>query len=1285
MDELFSTANPEVLAPVNGKSLLVGPSQEHSSSILPRILPHIDRLGDRVAVECGDAMLTWAELGQRSEAIANHLSREGVGAGHRVLLSGPRSPDLICCILGILRTGAAYVPVSSETPQARLSHICETLDIDFALIGAPNPELECRKAIFGEQRINEWLLEQDKAFSDDPFLSGDAEAYVIFTSGTTGFPLGIPIQHQQLAASTISRFSEYDANPKRFLLLSDISFDSSVAGLFWTLATGGTLVLPTEPERADIDSILTYFINEKVSHTLCVPVLYGAVLRRAASRGRLNSWIDHVIVAGDHCPGWIIQKHFELVPNSKLSNEFGPTEASVWASVTHYAPELDDQSVGAPIPGVWTAVLDSENQLLDVGNVGELVVGGGNITTGYIGDAEANDERFGELNSEIDLPAGRLHRFVRTGDRAKIEHNKIVLAGRADVQFKSNGRRIDPIEIERRACEASGATNAVVSMVDLRDLTEILASSDAATTARALREANKFDDPEAAMREILSSEAGTHLELILVLESEATIDTSTLNKALSGELPDFMIPKCIASLPKLPLTQNEKVDRSATVASAFDALLAAKTHLEEKRVDEAGGKEVSLDYQKLHDIILSIFRRELKSPDLTGTQSFFDNGGHSLNALNVLLDIEKETGLHLSTTYIFEHPTAVDLARVLVGVGEASTPSFEPSDVEIVPPNELAAQEIVVEGGKSVKAEPLAVAGGFRTLTIPLQSNGSRPPVFAIHNIGEGAKYFTAISRALGPDQPFFCLGKPVEFSMNRRHDEMIDGDVRIEDIARVYADEIERLVPDGPFIIASLCGGVPFGHSTALELASRDRTPALNIMLCDWHAPNLNLAHESLSKQIWKNRWNQIKRERWDLIRTFHKRLPASLELRKQMIRRTAENFMIRYYNWRGLDLTPGLIGRKAMEEALVNLHSFKHHPYSGPSMSIRSTQDPNFWIDEDDEQGWSGVLADWQFNMVEGFGFDILYPPIAPRTAEIFQEKIDRLVAGQHPFREENFARGAEHRGAAMGEQKRFANGGGGFNVALNLDDTDLVPTPKAEQRNWLLNQLVAEMRDEVENLSENAPNMIAGGVMAEMSRRDDTNLDEDQIMEDWQTSLMEVMATSLSEANGDVLEVGFGRGIASDLLQSNNPVSHTIIDCNPHILEKCEQWRSNYADRDIRIVDGLWQNTIEKLGKFDGILFHTYPLSIEELAENLKRYCTFAEEFFPHAAQHLKPNGRFCYFVNERDSLSRRHQRSLLKHFGAFELTQVKDLNIPDTSRDAHWFQDIVCVTAVMKHAT
>lgn len=1217
IEQIIECPENPVLAPQEARQeqpILIGRPPVDAPDIIQSILAHVAKKPDAPAVVCGDATLSWRALDQQSAAIAAHLAKNGIGNNSRVMISSDRSVDVIAGILGILRSGASYVPVNANTPKKRRKEIVSRLGISYALLGQEDLSLGCATKLLGE----------DWGAANAPTLkvNDTDEAYVIFTSGSTGEPMGVPIQHGQLAASTAARSVEYTAPPTRFMLLSDIGFDSSVVGIFWTLATGGTLVVPTEAERADVDGLAALLAGGEISHTLCVPVLYAALLKRR----RGTAWPSHIILAGDDCPLWLVSAHFDQTSQSALSNEFGPTEATVWASVLHYEASALDKTVGRPVCGTWLGILDEEGQLLPHGQRGQLAVGGNQVTSGYIGKETTNGDKFGILPDPPKTLGKISARYVLSGDSAVIENGKLVLLGRSDAQLNVNGNRIDAAEIEALVCASGQILHAVLAAVDLA--------------------------PENA--------AHSQTELALVVQSPTQPDRAAIRAKISQEMPPYMVPTRIAWLPRFPTTTNEKIDRRATVEAAMTDLLKPETAVEGQH--KLSGNGLSVD--KLTGQILVIFQRELRNSQLTRTQSFFDAGGHSLMALNAVMAIEHATGSHLSTTQLYKTPTAEGLAQSLCGHEPAVlAPSTAPVDVQ--PP---------------VQARPIRAAGGYRTLNIPLQSNGTRPPVFAIHNLGEDAAFFRHIAENLGDDQPFYCLGKPIEFSIIRDAVEMIDGKIDITAIATAYADEIVRMVPEGPLVIASICGGVPFGHATVLELARRGRRPALNIMLADWHAPTLNLKEEGLVTRIWKQRWNQLKRENISLFKGLPRRLIKSATLRKKLIEREVEKLLLRRAQANGTDLSPRLQSRKYIEDAIDVLHNFEHLPYDGPSVSLRSSKDPNFWIKEGGDLGWDGILSDWAQIKIEGFGLEFVNPPRVHETAARLREMIDRVIIGQHPF--------DDHRDAATEKAPEPASAISyrvntkDYEISLNLSHENAVAMPRVEQRNWMLNTAVQELSEEVDDLARRAPEMITGGGMAMMSNRGSADLRPQEIMENWQIPLMEAMAESVCANGGDILEIGYGRGISAAMVQSRDVASHTVVDCNPHVIADARRWKSQFRDRDIRVIDAMWQDSLDQLTQYDGILFHTYPLEVEELAANLKQFCTFAEEFFPAAAKLLKPGGRFSYFAPERDSLSRRHQRTLHRYFDSIEIRLVKNLNIAPDSHDAHWFDEITCITATAR---
>jgi guanidinoacetate N-methyltransferase len=184
----------------------------------------------------------------------------------------------------------------------------------------------------------------------------------------------------------------------------------------------------------------------------------------------------------------------------------------------------------------------------------------------------------------------------------------------------------------------------------------------------------------------------------------------------------------------------------------------------------------------------------------------------------------------------------------------------------------------------------------------------------------------------------------------------------------------------------------------------------------------------------------------------------------------------------------------------------------------------------------------------------------------------------------------------------------------------------------------------------------------------------------MEDWQIPVMEAMADIVTAEHGDVLEIGFGRGVSATLIQQAGVRSHTIVECNDNVVARFRRWRASYPGREIRLIHGRWQDTLDMLEWYDGIFFHTYPLDEDEYAEQVVRSVTFAENFFPIAAEHLRQGGVFTYLTNEMDSFSRAHQRLVFRYFQEFALRRVAPLALPEDSRDDLWGDSIVVIKAV-----
>ena len=436
-------------------------------------------------------------------------------------------------------------------------------------------------------------------------------AYLIYTSGSTGKPKGVQITHRNLVHSTHARTLYYKSEPGgRFLLLSSFAFDSSLVGTLGSLCSGNTLVLTPGPLKSSLPDLAQLVAQHQISHLLCVPSLYSVLLEQSKP-GQLAS-LRVAIVAGESCPVELVERHFEMLPQVALFNEYGPTEASVWSTVYRCEPAKDRELVpiGRPIPNVKVYVLDPHLNPLPIGARGELHIGGPGWCAAIFIEQEETAERF-IPNPFSDIAGGRLY---KTGDLVRyLPDGNLELLGRLDHQVKLRGFRIELEEIEAVISQYPGIALAVV----------------------ALRE----EGPEPTL-----------IGYVVPVDA-SEFDAEALRVFLSEKLPSAMIPSSFVVLDSLPLTPNGKVDRQALPASSR---AVPRTSV----VQPANAVESDL---------LETWRAIFDRQEIGVTDNFFDLGGHSLLVAKLLLRIEQRFEKRLSLAHVFHAPTIRQLATLIEG------------------------------------------------------------------------------------------------------------------------------------------------------------------------------------------------------------------------------------------------------------------------------------------------------------------------------------------------------------------------------------------------------------------------------------------------------------------------------------------------------------------------------------------------------------------------------------------------------------------------------------------
>ena len=333
----------------------------------------------------GDKALTYLELWEQSGRLAAEIQRSGIHKGVIALLI-TREINAIIAILGILRSGNAYLPLDPVTPPERLANLLELASAEAVVSqGQPPKNLSETLPYFDlTQRFEEEILPE----SPRP----ENLAYLIFTSGSTGTPKAVPITHRNLTHSTQARLEYYSSPPKRFLLLSPLHFDSSVAGIFWTLTAGGTLLpLPSGMEH-DPTKLVDFVQKHKITHSLGLPSLIQIILESSDPDNLVS--LRTLIAAGESCSTTLAQLHHKKIPEGKLFNEYGPTEATVWATVHEVSPDENPIPIGQSIPGLKAFSLNAAGLPTPTGMIGELALAGPTLSPGYLEQLDLTKKKF---------------------------------------------------------------------------------------------------------------------------------------------------------------------------------------------------------------------------------------------------------------------------------------------------------------------------------------------------------------------------------------------------------------------------------------------------------------------------------------------------------------------------------------------------------------------------------------------------------------------------------------------------------------------------------------------------------------------------------------------------------------------------------------------------------------------------------------------------------------------------------------------------------------------------
>ncbi|REC64350.1 thioester reductase [Chryseobacterium pennae] len=578
---------------------------------------------DHIAAIFQEQSITYKELDEGSNRLANKLLAEGIKEKMFVPIWLDRSIEWLIAVLGVVKTGAAYVPIDPAYPVKRVEYI----------ISDTNSEIIITNSHLGLQlseNKNREVLQLDgtadlESFSSEQLeveIHQDALAYTIYTSGSTGKPKGVMITHQAIQHLVTWHNHHFHVDHTSHLtIVAGLAFDISVWETWSALTAGATLFMAENEERAEASALVDYYYRNHITHGFVPAVLAPAVVEHTRNFPDLK--LKYLFTGGEKLKSVLTAElSYELI------DYYGPTECTVFATFKKVKDVGGKyvSSIGRPIANAKAYILTEKMELLPVGAIGELYIGGDLLAKGYLNNEELTTEKF------MTNPFRKEEKLYRTGDLAKwLPDGDIEFLGRIDNQIKIRGFRVELGEIERTLSQQENVQEATVITKE--------------TTG-----SNKY------------------LIAFIVAKQSSEKDVNSVRNLLKEELPGYMIPAQIIFIDKIPLTANGKTDS--------DAL----KDLADKEAKDLVSFEPPTN--ETERIISDIWSTELERPVINITDNFFDIGGNSLLVAVVAVALERRLDTKVYLRDIYQYPVLQQLSEILIVRSKEARESVPVEDVE---------------------------------------------------------------------------------------------------------------------------------------------------------------------------------------------------------------------------------------------------------------------------------------------------------------------------------------------------------------------------------------------------------------------------------------------------------------------------------------------------------------------------------------------------------------------------------------------------------------------------
>ncbi|MGE5944181.1 MAG: amino acid adenylation domain-containing protein [Flavobacteriales bacterium] len=587
------------------KYIIQGTKIDYPKSTLHELLEKCSqKYPNAFALQFNDEKISYGELQKRINQTSNYLWELGVRPGQIIAISLDRKPELIISIFAVLQCGAVYLPIDTGYPLKRLEMIITDSNANFLISNSSRGILTNEsKNIFIEDILTH--SENFTAKSLDLKVSTESGAYIIYTSGSTGKPKGVQVAHQNAINLVYSMAKEPGVKPNdKIFAITTISFDAMVMEIFLPLLMGACVVLVDEETRLDGQILLDKAYKEDITLIWGTPSIWRILL----DSGWEKPLKIKALIGGEQVPRPLALELLERC--DELWNIYGPTETTVCSFLTKISKDDDPITIGKPIANTYAYLLNKERNPVNIGEIGEIVIGGDGVSLGYLNRIDLNNERF--LNDPFNNATDDAKMYL-SGDLGKLLPNgHVQCLGRIDNQVKIRGHRIELGEIESNISKLPDIKKAVV---------------------------------------IVSDQLGSEPKLVAYIQSKGLKDAKIIRKQLEEILPDYLIPAIFMWVDEFPVTTNGKIDIKRLPTPEYirpdSAPLFRKPRTElEKNIEK-------------------IWKEHLQIPAIGIDDNFFEMGGSSILTQKVATIMRKQLSLQFHVTKIYQYPTIASFSEFI--------------------------------------------------------------------------------------------------------------------------------------------------------------------------------------------------------------------------------------------------------------------------------------------------------------------------------------------------------------------------------------------------------------------------------------------------------------------------------------------------------------------------------------------------------------------------------------------------------------------------------------------